>query len=60
MEKTPAQSRDDDQNHGDRAEIAEHLSSRRLLSHFSDHQEFALKLLPYDLQSTLLATLCRV
>jgi hypothetical protein len=60
VEKTPAQRRHDDQNHGDRAQITERLSSRCLLPHFSDHLEFPLKLLPYDLQSTLLATLCRV
>jgi hypothetical protein len=44
VEKTPAQCHHDDQNHGDRAEITERLSSRRLLSRFGDHLEFALKI----------------
>jgi hypothetical protein len=42
--KTPAQCHYDDQNHGDHAEITERLSSRRLLSRFGDHLEFALKI----------------
>jgi hypothetical protein len=42
--KTPAQCHYDDQNHGAGAEITERLSSRRLLSRFSDHLEFALKI----------------
>jgi hypothetical protein len=42
--KPPAQCHYDDQNHGDRAEITERLPSRRLLSRFGDHLEFALKI----------------
>jgi hypothetical protein len=41
--KTPAQSRGDDQNDGDRTEISGLLSSRQMLPHFSDHLELALK-----------------
>jgi hypothetical protein len=41
--KTPAQSRGDDQNYGDRTEISGLLSSRRMLPHFGDHLELALK-----------------
>lgn len=41
--KTPAQSRDDDQNDGDRTEISGLLSSRRMRPHCSDHLELALK-----------------
>ena len=41
--KTPAQSRDDDQNDGDRAKISVLLTSRRMLPHFSGHLELALK-----------------
>jgi hypothetical protein len=40
--KTPAQSRGDDQNYGDRTEISGLVSSRRMLPHFSDHPELAL------------------
>jgi hypothetical protein len=44
VSKTPAQSHDDDYNRGDRAETAERLSSRRLLSHFSDHLDSRMML----------------
>jgi hypothetical protein len=43
MGKTPAQSCGNDQNDGDRTEISVLLSSRRMLPHFSDHLELALK-----------------
>jgi hypothetical protein len=58
--KTPAQSRGDDQNDGDRTEISGLLSSRQMLPHFSDHLELALKRLRYYLQLTLLARLLGV
>jgi hypothetical protein len=58
--KAPAQSCSDDQNYGDHTEISEPLSSRRMLLHVNDHQEFVLKLLRYDLQRTLLARLVLV
>jgi hypothetical protein len=47
--KTPAQSHDDDQDHGDRAETAERLSSRRLLPHFSGHGDSPYRF-PYGFQ----------
>jgi hypothetical protein len=54
--KTPAQSRGDDQNYDDRTEISGLLSSRRMLPHFSDHLELALK--RFDtIRLTLLARL---
>ena len=58
--KAPAQSCGDDQNYGDHTEISGLLSSRRMLLHVSDHQEFVLTLLRYDLQRTLLARLVLV
>src|ERR1700730_10828611 len=58
--KAPAQSCCDDQNYGDHTEISGLVSSRRMLLHLSDHQEFVSKLLRYDLQRTLLARLVGV
>ena len=55
--KAPAQSCSDDQNYGDHTEMSGRMSRRQMLPHFSDHQEFVLKLLRYDLQRTLLAPL---
>jgi hypothetical protein len=53
--QAPAQCRQEDQNYGDHTEISGLLSSQGMLPHFSDHLEFALKLLRYKRLPTLLA-----